>query len=98
MAQGELDAQERYIITMAQLKHIRLGLLREPRLDCCTFASIFFWLSSVIRRLFPGVSTCILPMANLPDLARTCPGPTPFLATSYSAASAGYNDCSELQM
>ncbi len=32
------------------------------------------------------------------DLGRTCSGPTPFLAVSYSAASAGYSDCSELQM
>jgi len=34
----------------------------------------------------------------LSEPGRTCSGPTPFLAVSYSAASAGYNDCSELHM
>jgi len=32
------------------------------------------------------------------DIGRICSGPTPFLAESYSAANAGYKDCSELQM
>jgi len=36
--------------------------------------------------------------ATFLDPSRTCSGPTPFLAASYSAASAGYNDCSELRM
>ncbi len=36
--------------------------------------------------------------ALLRDPGRTCSGPAPFLAVSYSAASAGYKDCSELQM
>ena len=32
------------------------------------------------------------------DIGRTCSGPIIFLAILYSAANAGYTDCSELQM
>ena len=39
-----------------------------------------------------------LQKAILSDPGRTSSGPKPFFAVSYSAASSGYNDCSELQM
>lgn len=49
-----------------------------------------------------GLCSQVCPLASFQkaifwDPGRTCSGPTPFLAVSYSAASAGYIDCSELQ-
>ncbi len=61
MTQGETHTKGSYIATKAQSKQVRLGLLLEPRPDCCSLVSIFFWLSTVSRTLFPGVPICILP-------------------------------------
>ena len=71
-------------------------------LNLWLIATRFFLPFSGLVRL-PGLCSQVCPLAsfqktNLSDPGRTCSGPTPFLAMSYSAASAGYNDCSELQM
>ena len=64
-------------------------------------ALLIFVTSDSVRCL--GLSSYVCPLALFQkatrrDLGRTCSGPTPFLAVSYSAASAGYSDCSELQI
>jgi len=64
-------------------------------------ARLFLSFSGLVR--LAGLCSQVCPFASfqkaiLLDFDRTCSGPTPFLAVSYSAASAGYNDGSELQM
>ncbi len=75
---------------------------------CCL--SLNLWLiaarlnlsfSGLVR--LAGLCSQVCPLASfqnaiLSDPGRTCSGPTPFFAVSNSAASAGYNECSELQM
>ncbi len=76
------------------------GYARFSSLDLIDALFILFSPGCVRRK---GDSSQVCPLASfqnafLLDPGRTCSGPAPFLAESYSAASAGYNDCSELQM
>ncbi len=69
-------------------------------LDLIDALFILFASVSVRRK---GDCSQVCPLASfqkafLWDPGRTCSGPAPFLAESYSAASAGYKDCNELQM
>ncbi len=66
-----------------------------------TAARLLLSVSGLVR--LKGVCSQVCPLTSFQktiflDLGRTCSGPTPFLAVSYSAANSGYNDCSELQM
>lgn len=72
---------------------VRLLLVPRPDRRSCTCALV--WNGMLVRSLLPCAP---FQKAMFWDIGRTCSGPTPLLAVSHSAARAGCNDCSELQM
>jgi len=96
--EASTHTQQSYVITRIPWNSLGYACCLNLDLTNAFVARLVSWLvrsQGVCSQVCP--SACFQ-KAFLCDFGRTCSGPSPFLAVSYSAAIAGYNDCNELQM